>query len=488
MKKLTVLSAGLAILFGPCWAQQSPQLRQVAERAIAKSHTLKMKQAETDKARIDKQRAYNAYLPKIQAEATYTHLNDPLTFPSDMQTLLMGAKELYFKEQMSMAGAPVSFNTKMSDIQAYANSLPDFLPNGSANTVKQTLLGGYKVATDPIPNIQDQNFFKANISAQWVFFTGLKAPMLIKAATHQISAYELLTETEKSKIIFETATTWDKLAVVYQSEDVLNSTELLIDEQWKFVEKAIQNGMATDLQRQKVILARQQLASKRIELNANKQLLISKLYQLSGVSMDSLAAARPELQVWVLTSHNADASQRADLKAIDEAIKATSYKRKSEMSEYIPKAFAFGKRELYENSLTMLDPKWYVGVGIRWTIFDGSASYNASRQAKIEQIVLEEKKAEATDLYNLNLQRIGLDIDKNTQLVETARQQLLTTEKMHELSLKQFQQGMISLTEYQQSVNELESARLEMLKAIYAQRTSVIEYLDASGNLSLNNL
>jgi outer membrane protein TolC len=252
------------------------------------------------------------------------------------------------------------------------------------------------------------------------------------------------------------------------------------------IEKAYSNGLAINLNRQKIELALQQVKVKRIELESNKKLLFYRIEELTGYPADSAANLEPTLQPWMLDSLSGNVSDRPDIKAMDEAIQATDYKRKSELADYTPKVVAFGKTELIKDDLTMLDPQWYVGVGLRWTIFDGLSSHKNARQSKLDKVILENRKSEALELAHLNMRKIAFDMEKNLQLIETAKLQLKLAGDIMKLSKKQFEQGLITLNEHLASVNDYEKAQLDYVQAVAQERASVAEYLASCGKLTVD--
>jgi outer membrane protein TolC len=294
-----------------------------------------------------------------------------------------------------------------------------------------------------------------------------------------------MSESEQMSIINQVVVTYDKLAVIYESEQVLEKTELFLNEQKRYVEKAYSNGLTISLNREKVNLAIQQLTLKRIELTSNKKLLISRIEELTGFSADSAAQLHPVLNEWTFLTFDGSSMDRPDIKAIDEGILATNFKRKAELSDYVPKIVAVGKKELYKDDLSMLDPEWYVGVGIRWNIFDGFAAQNSARQAKMDRKILEYRKQEALELSDLNLKRISYDVQKNTEIIHMNKNQVEIAEEILKLSQKQFEQGLITINEHLAAVSDYEKARLDYIQAIAQERGSVLEYLAASGKLNL---
>jgi outer membrane protein TolC len=459
-----------------------PDVRELSEMAIHKSMLLKIDEANVQKASLNKSKAYEAYLPKVNMEASYTRLNDDLVFPEELQQLLNGAQQLLIKEQTAIATSNLPDAYKVTFSTPYASD-----PTNS-NAPGNTLMKAEQANMKPIPPIQGKNITKANLNAQMLLFSGFKVPMSVKAASHQQNAMLLLSESEKITIIEQVITTYDKMAVVNESMEVLNSTQKYLTEQKKYVDKAFTNGLTIDLSRQKIDLVMQQLVVRRIDLESDRKLLCYRIEELCGYPADSAALLKPSIVPWILADLNGQSSDRPDIKAIDEAIAATDYKRKAEWAEYTPKIVAFGKRELIKDDLTMLDPLWYVGVGMRWTIFDGMEAQNNAQQAKLDKAILEGKKQEAIELSDLNLKRITYEIEKDVKTIETTEKQVKLAEGILNLSKKQYEQGLISLNDQLSSVNDFEKVRLEYIQAIARERAAVSDYLASSGKLSINSI
>jgi len=125
---------------------------------------------------------------------------------------------------------------------------------------------------------------------------------------------------------------------------------------------------------------------------------------------------------------------------------------------------------------------------LRWNIFDGFTAHNSARQVKMDRKILEYRKQEALELSDLNLKRISYDIQKNTAMIQTNKKQVEISEEILKLSQKQFEQGLITLNEHLTAVNDYEKARLDYIQAIAQERSSVVEYLAASGKLNLESL
>ena len=459
-------------------------LQTLVKRALNHSRELKMQQQEVEKAKIDRQKAWFAYLPKVTAEASYTYLNAPIEFPEDLQTLLTKTQSLLVKETAAIATyqLPTGTTGKIDFSTPYQVALPD-------GTIQQTGLGQVvQQNVKPIPPIQERDFMKANINAQMLLFSGLKVPYSIKAANHQISAKHYMTEGKQSEIIAQVLDTYDQLALLAQSEQTINQTETLLMEQKRFVDKALANGLTIQLNQQKIDLAIEQLNVKRIELNTGRQLISMKLEELTAMPADSAMMMKVRIEPWTVNNAATGADNRPEIKALNEAILATDYKRKSENTEYIPKVMAFGKKEFITENLTMLDPEWFVGVGVKWTLFDGLNAHTTARQNAIDRDILSMRRDETLQLANIKLEKDRLEIIKSNQLIETAQRQLELAAGMVRLSQRQMEQGLVTLNDHLMMINDYEKASFNLIRCIADQRKAVAGYLQSSGMLTIDNI
>ncbi len=449
-------------------------LKEMARLAVEKSEAIKNKELASEKASVDKSKAYMAYLPKVSLEAAYTHMNDDIAFDDDMVNLLKGTQGILIKEKLSMqTGGAINFHTPSTQIiKSDGTTLGDVIAQN----------------TKDIPVIQDQNFFKANANAQMLLFSGMKVHNTIKAVNHQMEALNYLTQAEISSTLLDLVTTYDQYSIIRHTNRTLDQTEKLLNEQKRFVEKALSNGLTISLSKQRIDLAIEQLNVKRIELATAQKIVAMRLAELTGMELNKIEQLNPELKPWIITSEVISAEERPEVKALNEAILATNYKKRAEYSEYIPKVFAFGKYEFYKDNLTLLDPEWYVGIGLRWTIFDGLSARNNARQVKIDRMMLENQRNNTVEMASIKLEKERLEQQKNIMLIENADRQVALAEDVLNLSTKQFQQGLITMNEHLASITEYEKVCLDRIKSVAAQRASALEFLISGGKLTLETI
>lgn len=430
--------------------QLDPALKELIEKGLNKSHNVTIHNLDAEQANLDQQLAKAVFIPKVTFNGSYTRLNDDITFDDDTQDLLIGTQKLLIKEAI---GLP--FNAPF--------------PEG--------------VPLTEVPNLQDKNILRSSVDLDWVLFSGFEASNAIKASKHKEASMGYLGVAEKDKIALKIIETYDKLALVYASKSVLNTTEDYLKEQENYVKKAIEHGLATPISRKKIELAQQQLASRDLEFNHNITLLIEVLHQLTGESRENLALLNPQLQSFSTTSFSST-EKRNEIKALEEAEQATIYKSKMEKSNFIPKVALKGHYEFLEDGLSLLDPKWYAAIGIRWNVFDGFESKLKSQKSKIESEKYREQIEEAEEMIALSIIKTQLDYESSLQNTKIAEKEIDLASATYDMVNKQYKNNLASINEVLDALTDLEQANFKLQESFFNQRRAITAMLHAKGVLT----
>jgi outer membrane protein TolC len=443
----------LLLITSVAQAQQFDDVfRLLVNSAYEKNDSIKVNNIRIQQAKIDEQTTRYNYLPRLSGNATYTRLNEDIIFPQNLQTLLLGAQRVLVKE-----GAGIPFNSQ--------------LPSS--------------VKLQPVPPVQEKNILKVTGNTQWVLFSGFKVENGIKAYRHQQKALSYGNEKHKSKLLLAIADLYDKLALLYASDSVIKSSQAILDEQSRFVEGAIKNGLVTPLERKKIELARQKLQLRIVENEGSRITLLERLHQLTGVDFPTLNSLHPNLKPMLLANDTA-IIERSEIKSLNEAIKATHYKEKAELSEYIPKLAAFGQYEFRDKDLSMFDPKWYAGLRLQWNLFDGFTARNNARKAALDRKAYEVQKQSVEELIRLGQAKTRQELRTANQRVNMVNAQVALAKETLDFVSKQYKNGLTNLTELLNVLNDLEKARFDLQQAFYEQRKASLQLQDVNGTL-LNN-
>ena len=425
-------------------------LKELISKGLGKSHSVNINDYNAEQAKVDQTLAKAVLLPKVTFNGSFTRLNDDITFDDDTQNLLIATQKLLIKEAVG-----IPFN----------NIFPGNIP------------------LTEVPNLQDKNILKSSVDLDWVVFSGFEVTNAINASKHKEASLNYVGIAEKDKIALKIIETYDKLALVYASERVLTTSEKYLNEQEYYVKKAIENGLATPISRKKIELAQQQLASKELEFNHNKTLLIEVLHQLTGESRENLTLINPQLQ-YFSTASLSGTEKRNEIKALEEAEKATLYKSKMEKSNFIPKLALKGHYEFIEDDLSLLDPKWFVGVGIKWNVFDGFQSQLKSKKSIIESQKYREQIEEAEEMIALSIIEAQLTFESSLQNTKIVQKEIDLASATYNMVDKQYKNNLASINDVLDALTDLEKANFKLQESFYNQRRSLANLLHAKGLLT----
>lgn len=427
-----------------------PYLQELIGKGLNKSQQVKINDIQEQQAVVDQRLAKSTFIPKVTLNGSYTRLNDDITFDQETQDLLKATQKLLIKEAL---GLPFNY------------PLPANVPLREA------------------PNLQDKNIFKSSVDVDWILFSGLEATNAVKASKHKASSLNYLGLAEKDKIALQIITAYDQLALVYASEHVLTSSENYLREQEIYVKKAIENGLTTPIARKKIELAQQQLAGKQLEYEHRKTLLIEQLYQLTGESRERLKMMVPKLQIMGMDA-STETEKRNEIKALEEAEQATLYKAKMEKSNFIPKVAVKGHYEFIEDNLSLLDPVWYVGVGIKWNVFDGNQARLKAKKTQLDGQIYRERIEEAEEMIALSVVNSQMNYESKVQAVKIIEKEIELAQETYLLVNQQYKNNLSTINEVLDALTELEKANFKYQEAVFNQRRAITELLHAKGNLN----
>lgn len=430
--------------------QLDPALKELISKGLNKSHSINIHELDAEQAKVDQSLGRAVMLPKVTFGGSFLRLNDDITFDNDTQNLLIGTQKLLIKEAVG-----IPFN----------DPFPSNIP------------------LTEVPNLQNKNILKSSIDLDWVLFSGFEVSNAVKASKHKEASLNYLGIAEKDKIALKIIETYDKLALVHASKRVITTSENYLNEQEYYVKKAIENGLATPISRQKIELAQQQLASKELEFNHNKTLLLEVLHQLTGETRENLSLIDPQLQSFSTTSLS-NTDKRNEIKALEEAEKASLYKSKMEKSNFIPKLALKGHYEFIEDDLSLLDPKWFVGVGIKWNVFDGFQSQLKSKKSIIESQKYREQIEEAEEMIALSIIKAQLNYESSLQNTKIVQKEIDLASAMYNMVDKQYKNNLAFINDVLDALTDLEKANFKLQESFFDQRRAITDLLHAKGILT----
>lgn len=361
-------------------------------------------------------------------------------------------------------------------------------------------LGLFEGATDF--NLRSQAAY-AGVSVRQVIFSGLQIPNGERALQEKARAQGYLVEAGKEGMAKEIAATFDQLMLLNEVDKLIVDSERRLKKEQQKVNKAIENGLAIPYDRDKLKLALLELEEKKVELAGNRALLIKKVQQETGLSTSAVEEVLYNLSPIYLSDVPTGVEERSELKALDASSKAYEYLYKKEKGASLPTVFAFGSASylnLHNTNLTIKDrpvvgdidlstnhlkgrPNFMVGVGLRWDIFNGGEHRNKVKQVQLDQAINETKLLDATEKLNLLLDKNKVSYTTANQKLKVGDQQIKVAENSLQMASKQYEAGLIDVTELLATENEWYKVNLNFYSHVLQQRAVALELLHTSGKL-----
>ena len=351
--------------------------------------------------------------------------------------------------------------------------------------------------------------FNSNLTAKALLFSGLQVTYGSKATEEKIKANNFMLNAKKSDIIKDVIDTFDKIELLKYSEIVITKSEERLAKEKERVKTAIKNGLAIPYDRDKITAAELNLASKKVELFGNLNLLYLKLSMLTDVDVSILENYRFNLEPWILQNINKSFSDRPELKALDASVNAFDYKLKMNTNSFLPKLQAlasFSYSNLFNANLETpfnlpggenvnlelnefeLFPTYFLGVGMSWELFSGLKNSNKTAQTRIEKSIAEEEKSDVEEKLELFAKKMQIDFEVKNQQLLFKEQEMEVAKNSLDLAIKSYQEGLISITDRLQTETEYQNAALNYYKFVSQQRMTALDLLISTGSLQSENL
>ena len=152
-----------------------------------------------------------------------------------------------------------------------------------------------------------------------------------------------------------------------------------------------------------------------------------------------------------------------------------------EKSDFIPKIALKGHYEFIEDDLSLLDPKWYVGVGIKWNAFDGFNSSLKSKKSKIERKKYGEKIANTNKMIALSIVKAKLTYTSALENTKIIKKEIELASDTYLMINKQYKNDLASISDVLAALNDLEKANFKLQKSFYNERRAFTNLLYAKG-------
>lgn len=447
--------------------EQNPALLQAKQQIKQKEFELKSKRG--------------LYMPIVSLSANAVSMSDPLhldlTPVKDAITPLYSALGNYGV----FSGVP--------NPDPNTNQLVPVLPDDvSTSAIREKLLeGGEEIANanwDEI--IQEKNFATVSADVIWPLFTGGKIKGANDAAEVNINiSREELRETE-GNLLSELATRYYGLSLGTQVLKVRQQMMEATTRHYSDAQKLFDNGMIAKVELLHAQVSRNEAERELKQAERNIDIIRSGLE--ATLSMDSEVKIIPasllfinkeltEVSYWIAQAN----SENPQLKQIAGKSELIDIKNKVDKGNYLPSVAMIGTYNIADKNLSPYVPDWMVGVGMKWTVFNGLGRNNEVKAGETmrSQVDFATQKAHAdlraylTKLY----EELQMQMEQKTELestLELAEEYAASTEKA-------FNEGFANSTAVVEAITKVAQVKALRLKVLYDYDVKLAQLLQTAG-------
>jgi outer membrane protein TolC len=340
-----------------------------------------MRAAEFERQRLDRleQATNSLLLPQINLEGRYTQMNDAIRIDLDP---LLGL----------LPGLP-----------------PGLPPQGVT--------------------IQDQEFWKASVTAVWPLYTGGRVSAARNAASLELKVAEEKTRRTLHELHSDLVR---RYFAVPLAEQVLTTHEAArhgAEQHWRQAQRLEEEGLISAAERLHAEVAHAE--ADRTARHAARRLEIAQTVLALFLDLDTTPHPTTALPEPTSTAVADNASWRARARRDHPVIAELEANRRlaaegirAERGRMQPEVFAFGRRELVTSDLTLLEPEWAVGMGVNLPLLDRTDRVNRLRAARLRERQVEALAGQAArDLESLVVSRL-LEVRQAAEQFETLEHML----------------------------------------------------------------
>lgn len=403
--------------------------------------------------------------------------SEPLSFEQALQEMLA--------RHETLQGAAVDAARAGAEKQA-AQTLK--LPRIDLEARQTFLDESITIGVEPLPvrfTVQDEQFTEGQVTLSWPVYTGGRIRAANRAAEEKVVEFEAELKRTRHSLITELARRYFGLRLADSAARVarLKAEDLAGHE--RRAKRLMEEGLIARVEWLSARVASTQADAEAESLLADARVAREALLNMLGRQEGdifpstpfSIPLSLPDQQVF-LEKINGDHPVIALIAAKQRQARAGV---EAERGQRRPTIYLFGMHELVPEDLTLLDPRWAAGIGIRQNLFDGGQSRHRETAAKY----LEEKAALARrrlerDLKTLavksweEIQKALHDWRAMTELEELARENL-------RVRTRAFEEGVATSLEVVDAAVALQRARLGRVKAAHDAEMGLFRLLEAAG-------
>lgn len=150
-------------------------------------------------------------------------------------------------------------------------------------------------------------------------------------------------------------------------------------------------------------------------------------------------------------------------------------------ADLLPEVVAYGAGSIYNYQLSDMVPRWSVGIGVNFTLFDGLGKERRYMASKRQMSQMAELVMSAEQEVRLLVEREYYGVTSSMQGIVASERSIAFAKSLYATAKDGFSEGVISSSELIDACVELASSRVEYINSVYQHCLSLARLLEVSG-------
>ncbi|MFV0593991.1 MAG: TolC family protein [Draconibacterium sp.] len=421
------------------------------------------------------------YLPTVSLNAQAVTMSDPLHL--DLTPVRDAIVPLY--NTLGTYGVFSGVPNPDPNTNQMLPVLPDEM---STQAVREKLLAaGQEVqAGDWDQMIQEKSFATVSAGFTWPIYAGSKVQGANEAANVNLGISKEEVRVVQGTLLTELVQRYYGLELGLQVVKVREQMLETMDKHYEDAKKMFDNGIIAKVELLYAQVARNE--ADREYKQAVRNLDITRSGLAATLANDSLETLTPSSHLFINKELNGLAGwiskakqENPMLKQIQGKKELVDIQHKVEKRDYLPSVAAMGNYNLVDKNFSPYLPDWLVGIGMKWTLFDGMGRTNKVHASETlhNQVKFAEQKAHSDiEAYLTKLfQELHMQMEQKTELettLELANEYAASTEKA-------FNEGFATSTSVVEAYAKVAQVKALRLKVLYDYDVALARFLQATG-------
>lgn len=467
-------STKISLSFSDAWIQ-----------VCGNSHVLKQNGLLMQEKEAERKARIGLRMPRVSISAQAIKMADPLEL--DLTPVRDAINPLY-----SALGNYGVFSGVPNPDPATSGIMP-ILPDAiSTQAVRGKILEGQKAINEAewVKTIQKDRFAALNASMIWPVYTGGKINAAIKASEIEKEEAGIDGEMKHNELLAELVERYYGLSLAQQAVKVRGKVHESMKKHFFDAQKLAEQGQIAKVQflHAQVALtdAERELKKAEREMQIIERALQNTLVLNESTSVITLSplffSRHIENEAWFIELAR---TNNPHLKLVASKKELAGVGVQFEKSNFLPTVALTGTYDLANKDLSPYMPEWMIGMGVRWTLFEGNARNQKLHAARFKQGQVDEIGKKAQEDIFTGIKKYYQELQMQTEQIDGLAKTLEFAITYRDSQQKAFSEGLASSADLVDANLLVAKVKIDRLQAMYRYDVALARLLQLCGSTHL---